>query len=271
MIVVHVTAGEDYGANPIIEINRQHMNRGFSGIGYHYLISRGTGGSHPDGVIMAGRPAGKIGAHTRGKNSISYGVSMVANCAKTGTYDSTPTGTNPYATTAQKDSLVNLLVYLLFKSRILLVMYSRTHTSANPHKLKIFFPDDTEQVHNNADTNPIPVSYLKKIIYGHNQFASKRCPCFKVPDALNGNFGTELQNKIMEYMVACFTWATTYGESNAKIDAKGNFLREDEWYDFYADNGFAYLPFAGGYVSATPNPTIYKDGDFTWENRKDIT
>ena len=169
MIIIHVTAGEDYGANPVIEINRQHINRGFSGIGYHYLISRGTGGSSPDGVILAGRPSDKIGAHTTGKNSISYGVSMVEICVKTGTQVSTPTSTNPYATTTQKESLVNLVVYLLFKSRILLVMFGQRipddgwdYSGSN---LKIFFPDDTEETHKSADTNPIPTSYLKKIIY----------------------------------------------------------------------------------------------------------
>ena len=275
MIIIHVTAGEDYGPNPVIEINRQHMNRGFSGIGYHYLISRGTGGSQPDGVIMAGRPANKVGAHTRGKNSISYGVSMVANCAKSGTYDSTPTSTNPYATTAQKESLVNLLVYLLFKSRILIVMFGQRipdggwdRTGSN---LRIFFPGDTYLDHKAADTNPIPISYLKQIIYGHNQFASKRCPCFKVPSALDGNFGTELQNKIMEYMSKAVNWTSNYGETNVKIDAKGNYLTETEAMSFYNDNGFTYLPFIGGWTSVSPKPIFYKDGDFTWENRRDIT
>jgi len=275
MIVVHVTAGEDYGPNPVIEINRQHINRGFSGIGYHYLISRGTGGSQPDGVIMAGRPSDKVGAHTRGKNSISYGISMVANCAKKGTYDSTPTGTNPYATTAQKESLVNLLVYLLFKSRILIVVYGQAMPGLlrdeSGSTLRIFFPDDTDQEHKQADTNPIPVSYLKKVIYGHNQFASKRCPCFKVPDALNGNFGTDLQNKIMEYMSAAVSWTTSYGDSSMKIDAKGNPLNETEATSFYTDNGFTYLPFMGGWTVNSPKPVFYKDGDFTWENRRDIT
>ena len=39
----------------------------------------------------------------------------------------------------------------------------------------------------------------------------------------------------------------------------------------YTDKGFTYLPFIGGWVVNSPKPTIYKDGDFTWENRRDIT
>jgi hypothetical protein len=229
---------------------------------------------------MAGRPAGKIGAHTTGKNSISYGVSMVANCAKSGTYDSTPTSTNPYATTAQKESLVNLLVYLLFKSRIFLAMHGQNLHPGGTHtgQLKIFFPDDTEQVHKAADTNPIPISYLKKVIYGHNQFASKRCPCFKVPSALDGNFGTELQNKIMEYMSDAVMFSQQVGVEHVKIDAKGNPLGgggtalEAEIY--YDSHGTTYYPYIDGWEGGPHSgrkPTIYKDGDFTWSNRRDIT
>ena len=43
------------------EIDQWHKDRGWSGIGYHYVIKR-------DGTIEAGRSLSKSGAHTRGMN-----------------------------------------------------------------------------------------------------------------------------------------------------------------------------------------------------------
>jgi len=75
----------------------------------------------------------------------------------------------------------------------------------------------------------------------------------------------------MEYMSAAVSWTTSYGDSSMKIDAKGNPLNETEATSFYTDNGFTYLPFMGGWTVNSPKPVFYKDGDFTWENRRDIT
>ena len=72
-------------------------------------------------------------------------------------------------------------------------------------------------------------------------------------------------------MSACVNWTANYGQTNAKVDSKGNFLTETEAMSHYTDKGFTYLPFIGGWVVNSPKPTIYKDGDFTWENRRDIT
>jgi hypothetical protein len=44
--------------------------RGWSGIGYHYLI-------HPNGDIERGRPRWAVGAHDEGENSDSLGVCVV--------------------------------------------------------------------------------------------------------------------------------------------------------------------------------------------------
>lgn len=53
------------------EIRAMHVNgRGWSDIGYHYVIRR-------DGTIEEGRPIERNGAHARGHNKGSIGVCMV--------------------------------------------------------------------------------------------------------------------------------------------------------------------------------------------------
>jgi len=52
------------------EIDRWHKDRGWSGIGYHYVIGR-------DGTVVKGRHLNKTGAHTKGHNTGSVGVCLV--------------------------------------------------------------------------------------------------------------------------------------------------------------------------------------------------
>ncbi len=52
------------------EIRRWHVeDRGWSDIGYHYLIDR-------DGTVTEGRPLSRSGAHARGHNKGSVGISL---------------------------------------------------------------------------------------------------------------------------------------------------------------------------------------------------
>lgn len=57
----HVTASE---------IHRWHLNNGWDGIGYHYVI-------RVDGVLENGRPDYWIGSHARGHNHNSIGVCLI--------------------------------------------------------------------------------------------------------------------------------------------------------------------------------------------------
>jgi Negative regulator of beta-lactamase expression len=66
--------GEDIGVK---EINRWHNDRGFNGIGYHFVVRR-------DGTIEAGRPLEKIGAHVKDYNSNSIGICLVGGISETG-------------------------------------------------------------------------------------------------------------------------------------------------------------------------------------------
>ena len=98
-IIVHCTAtpeGKDY---TVAEIRRWHLARGFSDIGYHYII-------HLDGEIETGRDVDISGAHCTGHNAHSIGISYVGGVAKDG---KTPKDTR---TLDQKAALANLLIDL---------------------------------------------------------------------------------------------------------------------------------------------------------------
>ena len=101
-LIVHCSAtpeGKDYSVDTI---RQWHLQRGFSDIGYHYVIYR-------DGSIHTGRDESIIGAHCTGHNTNSIGVCYIGGCASDG---KTPKDTR---TTEQKQSLVKLLKELKTK------------------------------------------------------------------------------------------------------------------------------------------------------------
>ena len=69
-IIVHCTATPEGRAHTVADVDRWHRSRGFSGIGYHYLILL-------DGTISQGRPLSRVGAHCTGHNAHSVGVCYV--------------------------------------------------------------------------------------------------------------------------------------------------------------------------------------------------
>ena len=69
-LVVHCTASPDNLDIGAREINEWHVTRGWSGIGYHWVIRR-------DGTIEAGRPEESSGAHVKGHNHDSIGIVWV--------------------------------------------------------------------------------------------------------------------------------------------------------------------------------------------------
>ena len=102
-IIVHCSAtreGKDY---TVADVKRWHTTpvskggRGWSDIGYHYVI-------HRDGTVHTGRNVNVSGAHCTGHNSHSIGVCYIGGCdASDGR---TPKDTR---TPAQKKSLLELL------------------------------------------------------------------------------------------------------------------------------------------------------------------
>jgi N-acetylmuramoyl-L-alanine amidase len=98
-IIIHCTAtpeGKDY---TVAEIRRWHLARGFSDIGYHYVI-------HLDGTVEEGRNVDISGAHCTGHNAHSIGVSYIGGVKSDGV---TPKDTR---TIDQKASLASLLMDL---------------------------------------------------------------------------------------------------------------------------------------------------------------
>lgn len=101
-LIVHCSAtpeGKDYSVDTI---RQWHLQRGFSDIGYHYVIYR-------DGSIHIGRDESIIGAHCTGHNTNSIGVCYIGGVATDG---KTPKDTR---TAGQKQSLVKLLKELKVK------------------------------------------------------------------------------------------------------------------------------------------------------------
>ena len=101
-IIVHCSATPEGKDFTVSDIKRWHLQRGFSDIGYHWVVYR-------DGTIVSGRPESISGAHCTGHNSISIGVCYIGGCASDG---KTPKDTR---TPAQKDALIKILKSL--KSR----------------------------------------------------------------------------------------------------------------------------------------------------------
>ena len=69
-IIVHCAATRPDQDIDAKEIDRWHRQRGWSGIGYHFVIKR-------DGTIETGRDIEATGAHARGHNWSSVGICMV--------------------------------------------------------------------------------------------------------------------------------------------------------------------------------------------------
>ena len=95
-IIIHCSAtpeGRDVSADTI---RKWHKAKGWSDIGYHYVIRL-------NGDVEQGRPVERAGAHCTGRNRNSIGVCYIGGVAKDG---KTPKDTR---TEAQKASLKELV------------------------------------------------------------------------------------------------------------------------------------------------------------------
>lgn len=88
--------GRDY---KVADIDRWHKQRGWKGIGYHYVIYR-------DGSIHTGRKIEEIGAHCTGQNADSIGICYIGGVATDG---KTPKDTRTPAQKAALRGLINEL------------------------------------------------------------------------------------------------------------------------------------------------------------------
>lgn len=110
------------------EVRKWHVeDRGWSDNGYHFLIDR-------DGTVVEGRPLGRSGAHTKGRNKGSIGIAL----------------------------------------------FGGHGGSENDQFSDHFTPEQDAALRSLIDRLQSQFGELK--VSGHNQYAAKACPCFKVPE-----------------------------------------------------------------------------------------
>jgi len=97
-IVIHCTATREGQPVTVEDITSWHKKRGFTTIGYHYVIDL-------DGNILNGRDVDKSGAHVENRNSHSIGIVYVGGLDKNGKGKDTRTD-------KQKAALLSLLLDL---------------------------------------------------------------------------------------------------------------------------------------------------------------
>ena len=95
-IIVHCSATAEGRDFTVADITRWHKKRGFTTIGYHYVIYR-------DGTIHNGRDINVGGAHCIGHNTHSIGICYIGGCKKDGL---SPKDTR---TEEQKKTLLSML------------------------------------------------------------------------------------------------------------------------------------------------------------------
>ena len=98
-IILHCTAtpeGRDISA---ATIKKWHTDKGWSDIGYHYVVKL-------DGTVEDGRPVERQGAHVRGHNRNSIGISYVGGCDK----DMNPKDTRTEDQVLALDELIAILL-----------------------------------------------------------------------------------------------------------------------------------------------------------------
>lgn len=100
-IIIHCTATVEGQQVSVADVDRWHRERGFNGIGYHYLIGL-------NGKVWRGRDEEIVGAHCVNHNQRSIGVCYVGGVDK----NMKPKDTR---TEAQKEALLKLLRELVNK------------------------------------------------------------------------------------------------------------------------------------------------------------
>lgn len=99
-LVFHHAAAENLSPE---EVHAIHVDRGWSGIGYHFYI-------RSDGSIYKGRDANKIGSHVYGHNKNTLGICLEGNFEEKGVSDK------------QLEAAINLGTYLSLKYDIVEIL-----------------------------------------------------------------------------------------------------------------------------------------------------
>lgn len=124
-IILHCTATPEGRHVDVDTIRNWHKMRGWSDVGYHFII-------YIDGSVHVGRAVEKTGAHVSGHNATTIGVVYVGGTDAAGNAKDTMNA-------AQETAFVNLVKHLRDE-------------------------------------------YGPLTLHGHNEYAAKACPSFKVKD-----------------------------------------------------------------------------------------
>lgn len=124
-IILHCTATPEGRHVDVNTIRAWHKKRGWSDVGYHFII-------YIDGSVHVGRDVSKVGAHVSGHNATTIGVVYVGGTDAAGKAKDTMNA-------AQETAFVNLVKHLRDE-------------------------------------------YGPLTLHGHNEYAAKACPSFKVKD-----------------------------------------------------------------------------------------
>ena len=79
-IIIHCS---DSHFGDVLAIDRWHKQRGWSGVGYHYVIPNGIIKARDrynpskDGIVQVGRKIERSGAHCKGQNGDSIGICII--------------------------------------------------------------------------------------------------------------------------------------------------------------------------------------------------
>lgn len=76
-IIIHCSATPEGKPFTVADIDRWHRDRGWQGIGYHYVV-------YLDGSIHKGRSEEIIGAHCSGQNAHSIGICYIGGLDASG-------------------------------------------------------------------------------------------------------------------------------------------------------------------------------------------
>ena len=107
-IIIHCTATRANQSVTLADIDRWHKERGFKGIGYHYVIDT-------NGLILVGRNEIEVGAHCEGRNLNSIGICYIGGL---NAGDNHPEDTR---TSQQKDAIIDLIKEIVNRHPIKLI------------------------------------------------------------------------------------------------------------------------------------------------------
>lgn len=94
-IIIHCSATKEGQNYTVSQIDSWHKQRGFSKIGYHYVV-------YLDGTYHRGRQDTEVGAHCTGHNKDSIGICYIGGLDKNGKSKDT-------RTEAQKKTIITLI------------------------------------------------------------------------------------------------------------------------------------------------------------------